>query len=413
MMKKWISLLTAVCVLTSMAACGEKAAVVSSNEVQTASSTAQTADTPSSKSTSEKKIDYQAALDKAVGETGFEGVTFVSKNGEMIAKSASGSDEDEEDSAVSITTDSLFCIGSATQQFTAAAVMLLKESGELDVEDSISKYFPEYEIGRDITIKNLLTMRSGIPEYYYDIDDEGNRIPIDESDNDNEYYDYDYYDEEESAATSSRFEIYAESDAYNNKLAINDWIFNQPLNFAPDTAYEFSSSNYYLLSQIVEIVSDTDFHTYIKEKLFDPAGMSKTGFLDELYDSPELVRGDKKFGISAYPGVTWGAADIVTCGDDMDKWLNALKKNTLLSKTSFNEMTANYSDGEEDMGYGYGFMLDTDGSISQTGEIGSYISYVYMNSSKDYHLFAVTNNERSMDGEFEDFTAKVIADTMK
>ncbi|PYQ58985.1 MAG: serine hydrolase, partial [Acidobacteria bacterium] len=61
--------------------------------------------------------------------------------------------------------DMVFEIASLTKQFTAAAVLLLQERGKLAVSDDITKYLPDYPThGRTITIENLLSHTSGIPE---------------------------------------------------------------------------------------------------------------------------------------------------------------------------------------------------------------------------------------------------------
>src|SRR5258705_1910801 len=59
-----------------------------------------------------------------------------------------------------------FQIGSISKQFTAAAILLLEQEGTLTVEDKIEKYFPEYGIGKNITIEQLLTHTSAIKNVY-------------------------------------------------------------------------------------------------------------------------------------------------------------------------------------------------------------------------------------------------------
>ena len=62
--------------------------------------------------------------------------------------------------------DMVFELGSVTKQFTAAAILLLQERGQLRVEDDITKYLPDYPThGQTITLENLLTHTSGIPSY--------------------------------------------------------------------------------------------------------------------------------------------------------------------------------------------------------------------------------------------------------
>ena len=58
-----------------------------------------------------------------------------------------------------------YYIGSLTKQFTAAAVMILQEQDKLSTDDTLDKYYPDYKYGSDITIRNLLTMTTGLPDY--------------------------------------------------------------------------------------------------------------------------------------------------------------------------------------------------------------------------------------------------------
>src|SRR5437879_1198693 len=64
-----------------------------------------------------------------------------------------------------ITDQSLFGIGSITKTFVAATILQLQETHQINLDDSISKYFPEYPRWGKITIRQLLDMTSGIPNF--------------------------------------------------------------------------------------------------------------------------------------------------------------------------------------------------------------------------------------------------------
>ena len=96
----------------------------------------------------------------------FNGSALVSVNGEAIYKKGFGYSNYEWD--VKNETEAKFNIGSCTKQFTAALIMILNQENKLALDDNISKYIPDYpqDKGVKITIRNLLSHTSGIPEYF-------------------------------------------------------------------------------------------------------------------------------------------------------------------------------------------------------------------------------------------------------
>ena len=87
----------------------------------------------------------------------------LTKNGKVIAQSTRGMANTAEGKEVTI--DTLFPIGSNSKQFCAVAIFMLNEQGKLSLDDTLSKYFPEYTAGADVTIRQMLTMRSGIRDF--------------------------------------------------------------------------------------------------------------------------------------------------------------------------------------------------------------------------------------------------------
>ena len=110
--------------------------------------------------TAAEKTDAElsAYINDKLADIKYDGVIYLTHNGNIVFQRATGTDENEEP----VTIDTSMYIGSVSKQFCAAAVMILRNQGKLSVDDTIDKYFPEYERGRDITVKHLLTMRSGI-----------------------------------------------------------------------------------------------------------------------------------------------------------------------------------------------------------------------------------------------------------
>ncbi len=381
-MKKLISAMLAAAMLTGLPGCSSGKEAIS--EMPSA------AEVSSSEAPQPKENkDCQSVLDRAAEEFGFEGVVYVSQNGEMLCSFAAGKMNAETDKEISV--DSQFCIASLSKQFTACAIMLLKEQGKLGVEDTLDVYFPEYAIGRDITVKDLLTMRSGIPDYY---SLESNTTP-------------EYGEEPEPLP----FEVYAAADDYNNQKALTEWLFNQPLDFEPNTDFEYSNSNYLLLALIVEQVTGGDYRDFVRENIFEPLSMNDSGFIDDVPDTSRLAESVTQLGLAGCPGVMEGAGDIVSTAGDMDLWLSALRENRLISADSYSEMIVNYS-ADNSMNYGYGLMPVDDGGIQHTGSIASYRSFDYANPKTGYNYFAVTNNADALTDDISSFSQRIINRTM-
>src|SRR3990167_10720714 len=94
----------------------------------------------------------------------FMGAVLVAKNGHLILNEGYGFANLEWEIPNSSITK--FRLGSLTKQFTAVAILLLEERGQLNITDSIKKYLPDMPTAwNDITIFHLLTHTSGIPNY--------------------------------------------------------------------------------------------------------------------------------------------------------------------------------------------------------------------------------------------------------
>ena len=108
--------------------------------------------------------EIQKLLDEYVEDYDFEGVIFAEKSGVTFVSFAIGELENGDD----ISVDTPMPIGSVSKQFCAAAVLLLQEQGKLSVDDTIDKYYHDYPQASKITISNMLSMCSGIPDMTVD-----------------------------------------------------------------------------------------------------------------------------------------------------------------------------------------------------------------------------------------------------
>ena len=314
-----------------------------------------------------KSADISNSLDDIITSNKYRGTVYVKIGNALEYIGTNGfSDKDKH---TKNSTDTCFRIASLTKQFTAVAVMQLVEDGKISLDDTIDKYFPSYKYGKKITVKNLLTMTSGIKDY---INKDG--------DTDTEAYTESQID----------FKVSKKNSAKENKKEIMDWIFDQKLNFEPDEKYMYSNSAYFLLGDIIEQVSKTSYEKYVEEKILKPSGMMNTGFestdklavgYQDIYDNAWTL----------YPGVGYSATGLISNVPDLLKWIDALCTNKLISEKSFKEMTTPYKGN-----YGYGFVVSKDSNmISHTGKIDKYNAALAFTKDENQIYIALSNYSNS------------------
>ena len=107
---------------------------------------------------------------------GFKGAGYLVSNGEELY--AGGTGKADKDKDIDNSADVVYHVASVTKQFTAAAILKLCEENKLSLDDTLSKYFAGYKEGADITIHNLLSMQSGIPDFTRFYDEAGNETVL-------------------------------------------------------------------------------------------------------------------------------------------------------------------------------------------------------------------------------------------
>ncbi len=210
-------------------------------------------------------------------------------------------------------------IGMLTEQFTAAAILQLRDAGMLELSDPIDTHLPGFPNGRRVTIENLLDHTSGIPNYT----------------NEPNFHRW--------KALPHRTE---EMIGRFSEL---------PLEFEPGTDFNPTNSGYYLLGAIIERCSGMSYGEYMQRYVFEPAGMTRTDFGNEL----DVARGnvwneeeqlDPPDPID--PSVFGAAGGLVSTVEDFARWDSALYRGDVLSTASVDQM----SDANR-FGYGFGWLI--------------------------------------------------------
>jgi CubicO group peptidase (beta-lactamase class C family) len=174
----------------------------------------------------------------------------VVKSGEVVLAKGYGFANLEHQ--VPVTTHSVFQAGSIGKQFTAAAIMLLREQGKLRLDDRIASYLPRTKARwGSISLRHLLTHTSGIPEYEDEVDDRRN---------------YSERQLTELVGLLSRRSL-------------------------PGHKFEYSNSGYLLLGIIIRTVTGKFHGDYIREHIFEPLGMKTASIASDADIVPNRVAG--------------------------------------------------------------------------------------------------------------------------
>ena len=278
----------------------------------------------------------------------------------------------ETDGETRVNAYTVFEIGSVTKTFTAAAVLQLWEQGKLNLDDPLGKYFPEYEKGAEITIRQLLHMQSGLRREFF---------PDEALENDpdlmKKYYTDGFSDEELLTA-----------------------LYDAEPGFAPGAKYEYSNVNYTLLAMIIEKTTGKSYGEYIREHIFSVCGMDHSYSMEPggLTSVPEPVpEGTYSFNFDdVFPTgymtdlrSARGAGDIYSCAADLLAFDRALANGTLLSRESLDEMFNTES------GYGCGWVSvgRREPAYLHSGGTPSYISHnLYCQTKKYGNLYLIILN---------------------
>jgi CubicO group peptidase (beta-lactamase class C family) len=241
-------------------------------------------------------------MDAYVKVYGFNGTILVATKGAVIVEKGYGY-KDKSTKALN-DTNTIFQIGSITKQFTSAIILRLLEQHKLSLQDSVTKYIPDYPNGNKITIENLLTHTSGIFNYTNDV----------------------AYMADGSTHPISR-------DSLINRFKY------RPLDFPPGQKFNYSNSGYSLLGYIIEKVTGQSYFQVVRQQIFEPLHMDHSGF-----DFTHLNSPDKAIGYTSPDSTTpanivdssvsFAAGAIYTTVGDLYKWDRALLAGRIITPAS-------------------------------------------------------------------------------
>lgn len=277
-------------------------------------------------------------------------------------------------------------IGSITKTFTATAVFQLCERGVLSLDDTLDKYFPQYEYGKDITIDNLLRMQSGLRREFFGFDEQNIDMEVFKK----------YY-----------------NDGFTDEELLSELFSSEP-ECTPGTEIRYSNAGYTLLAMIIEQVTGRSYADYIQKNIFDVCGMehSSSMTIGDVTSVPEPVPdGTYPFSFGEVFDSPYdicinnarGAGDIHSCCADLLIFDRALIGGKLINEDSLASM---FDMGERTPGkvnYGCGWMsnpMDVN-AYEHTGGTPSYMSgNFYMKSEKYGNIYLLQLHSSYTDGNY-------------
>jgi CubicO group peptidase (beta-lactamase class C family) len=293
---------------------------------------------------------------------------IVVKDGKVVLRKGYGMANLE--LGVAMAPDMVFELGSVTKQFTAAAILLLQERGQLEVEDDITKYLPDWPThGQTITLENLLTHTSGIPSY--------TGLP--------EWFPH-MREDLKPADVAALFK-------------------DKPLEFNPGEKWAYDNSGFFLLGMIIEKVSGKSYEDFVEAEIFHKLGMthSRYGHPEEII--PRRATGyskdEKSFENASFISMTqpYAAGSLMSTVDDLAIWDRALAGETLLKRASLDRMfTAAHLKSGLSTHYGYGMgVSDFQGKrlLQHGGDINGFTTVVTFVPEEKLFVAILSNNEAS------------------
>jgi CubicO group peptidase (beta-lactamase class C family) len=264
-------------------------------------------------------------------------------------------------------TDAVFEIGSVTKQFTAAAVLQLRDEGKIDLDADITTYLPDYPTqGHRIPVRRLLDHTSGIRGYT---------------------------------------EMEAFGEFAPRKLPRDSLVARfaaEPFDFPPGQALIYNNSAYFLLGLIIEKTSGMPYEEYVEKHLFAKLGMTRSSYCSNSEVVPRQARGysltDTGLIRAPYLDHTWpyAAGSLCSTTGDLITWLRALHGGKVLPAKSYQEMiTPGTLEDGTPVRYAMGLARTPDprgrASIHHGGGIFGFLSDTRYYPDEDLYVVVLVN----------------------
>lgn len=210
--------------------------------------------------------------------------------------------------------DTIIPLGSTTKQFTAAAILQLRDQGKLSLDDEITKWLPDFEThGNKVMLRHLLGHTSGVANL---------------------------------GAMPELREMRMITNPTLTREDVYKVINQHPFQFPTGTMQVYSNTGYWLLGLIVERASGMTYEDYVEQKIFAPLGMTRSRYGNNAENLPRRAAGHgmrsgapRRLPHIVHTG-TFSAGALGSTAEDMITWLQALHGGKVLSPQSYADMIA-------------------------------------------------------------------------
>lgn len=308
--------------------------------------------------------DLERYVDAAAKVWDFQGSVLVAKDDRvLLARGYGWKDREFQEKN---TPNTRFFIGSLTKQFTAAAILQLRDEGKLSLDDLIARHLTDYPkaTANRVTIRQLLTHTAGIPNY------------------------------------TEAPEVLINRTREVSPQTLLDVFKNRPLDFEPGTSFHYSNSGYIILGAIIEKLSGQSYEAYLHSHLLKPIGMFNSGYARREAAIPERATGytlDANDSVVAAMPVAFSvlhtAGALYSTTYDLLEWDRALRKGEILSRDAIKTML-----DDTEYGYAAGWYVDSLYGRTHTchgGFLDGYVSTIDRWPDDDLCIIILSNQDEA------------------
>ncbi len=316
----------------------------------------------------------------------FSGSVLVAKDGKILLSKGYGFASFE--LAVPNKAGTKFRAASITKQFTAMAILQLRDAGKLRLDDPLCRFIDNCpDAWKPVTLLQIIHHESGIPDY-----------------------------EEALGLGSERYTAFFDSASSTQRI-LND-ARTKPLDFPPGSKFNYSNTGYILLAAVIEKVSGMSYANYISTHLLTPAGMTNSfisnsksfipgaayGYtsredipLDSLVAGIPFLKGTAIPVANTDMSGSHGDGALITTVGDLMKWNQALAGTRIVSRSSMEEVfkpSFPAQDTVKEDGYAFGWIISTQFDMPyqyHTGLLPGFASRIERYPDSGLFIVAMSN----------------------
>jgi len=309
-----------------------------------------------------EQTELEMQVDAILTDSDFRGAALIVQDGEVILRTAYGMADDLQ--GIENTVYSPFHIASVTKNFTGAAILLLELDGKLDTSDTLDHFFTGSDGLENVTIAHLLAMQGG-------------------------FYDY-------TAWVFSEAEVWEFEEALIYTVEdIEAYIIENYWSGMPRTRFAYCNTDYWLLGRIIEQVSGMSYEEFIASRLFEPAGMTASGFsgINESvlpHGFPAFyVDGENLMDPNNWPFFfAYSTGGLISTIDDLNLWLDAYFSGELFPEYLLDTIRVG--------SYNYGWIFAGDSIWHHSGSAAGFTSQIIYDRNSSTRIILLSNDVRGV-----------------